>query len=172
MPATTIMQQVRWSKNLYKNRSGKSRNVLLWHSLLGGGLGQRPWLPSLFLNVTLSDIVGVVDLCQLIIRNEKSLILTERLRSSSDKLQTILLILPPLAFVNNQLKHEKSSNNPNPKCQNKKSFYRQKRTTIKSFLCSKEKQPSGWQKIPHFSKCKDRGPAGLLHPLCHYGMAL
>lgn len=31
---------------------------------------------SLFLNVTLSDIVGVVYLCQLIIRDEKSLILT------------------------------------------------------------------------------------------------
>lgn len=71
------MQQIRWSKNLYKNGSGKSRNVyscdtVCWVEVWDRGHDSH----SLFLNVTLSDIMGAVYLCQIIIGDEKSPILT------------------------------------------------------------------------------------------------
>lgn len=58
------MQQVRWSKNIFKNGTGKSRNItsLVVH-----------WVKShsLFLSLTLNHITLVMYLCLVMIQDEK-----------------------------------------------------------------------------------------------------
>lgn len=126
-----------------------SCDTICWVEVWDRGHDFHSMFLNVILNVTRNDIVAVVYICQLTIRDEKSPILTYR-QITKWQATNYTANITPISICDNQLRHKKISN-LNPKCQNKKSFYRQKRTTIKS--CAQKRNNNKVSENSPCSKC-------------------
>lgn len=165
-------------KSLKKWKWEEQKCVLLWHSLLGRGLGQRPWLPQ---PVPECDTEWHHGSCVSLPDNHRrwkipnSYIKTEimkwQAKNYTANITTISINLNMKRFPTTQIPTIDEDIFSNFLVKTRSHFTDRKEQPSSLSYAQEGNNHQVAENSPLFqmlSPCKDRGPAGQLHLLCHY----